>query len=589
VLDTTIRERLESANEIRSRPWTEFVVRWRRSLALFPLAIIVLALVGPSILLMLFTAFRTGGLLDADATFTLDNVRMVYTTEQFLNSLRDTLILAVCASLAATIVGSAFAWLITRTNVPFARTLETFVIAPLFISPFIGAIAWGLLGSSRVGFINAAARAVFGTDGSFINIESVPGMIWVMAVYYIPYGYLFVSGALRNMDPSLEESSAMNGAHTIRTALRITLPLVRPAILSAMFFVFILAASEFAIPSVLTPDQSFQPLSMQVYAFSQTYPISYGGAAATGTMLFILAIIGITLYRRSIGQTSRFVTVTARGYRTRRIPLGKWRWLGFVVCVLYLFVAIVLPYLTLVYVACTAFISPNILKAHYTFNEISNQLASPVVHTAIKNTLIVALVAPTACILLGLALAYVTQRMKIRGSALVSQIATLPVAIPGIVFGTGVLLAYVVTPLYGTVWLIAIAFVAIYLPQTLRIAETGLAQVHPALEEASTMCGAGLFRTLVRVTMPLIKPSLLASWILVFIFSVREIGAAVMLYGPDSAVLSVLTWDSLDQGDAQNAAILGLIQTVFMVIGIILARYVFRVKLTSSRVGGGLA
>src|SRR5262249_34397011 len=156
---------------------------------------------------------------------------------------------------------------------------------------------------------------------------------------------------------------SMNGAKTLRTAMQVTLPLVRPAILSAMFFVFILAASEFAIPSVLTPDQSFQPLSMQIYTFSQTYPISYGGAAAAGTMLFVLAIIGITLYRRSVGQTSRFVTVTARGFRSRQIPLGKWRWFGFGVCVLYLLVAIVLPYLTLIYVACTAFISPNVLKA----------------------------------------------------------------------------------------------------------------------------------------------------------------------------------------------------------------------------------
>lgn len=570
------------------RPLAEFAAKWRRPIIGIPLGLIVVILVGPPIALMLYTAFRTGGLLDPGTTFTLSNMVMVYTTSPFLHSLLDTMILAVSTSLIATIIGSAFAWLIARTNVPLARALETFIIAPLFISPFIGAIAWDLLGSTRVGFINAAARAVFGIHGSFINLESVPGIIWVMSVYYIPYGYLFVSGSLRNMDPSLEEASAMNGAHTIRTALRITLPLVRPAVLSSAFFVFILAASEFAIPSVLTPNQSFQPLSMQVYQFSQTYPISYGGAAASGTMLFVLTIIGVTLYRRAVGRSSRFVTVTARGYRARKVNLGRWRWLGLLACVLYLVAAIVLPYLSLIYVACTAFISPNLLQAHYTFAAIGQQLTSPLVHSALVNTLIVAVVAPTVCVVLGVSIAFVTQRMKIKGSSILTTLATLPVAVPGIVFGTGIMLAYIVTTLYGTVWVIVIAFVAIYLPQALRITETGLGQVSTALEEASTMCGAGPAYTLRRITMPLIKPSMLSAWILIFIFSVREISAAVMLYGANSAVLSVLTWDFLDQGDARNAAIAGLIQTVFMLIGIIIARYVLRVRLSSSRLDSGL-
>jgi len=565
---------------------SELAARWRRPLVAIPLGVIAFLLVGPSILLMLFTAFRTGGLLDSNVTFTLDNLRLVYATPQFLHSLEDTLILAISSSLIATFIGSAFAWLVTRTNVPFARTLETFIIAPLFISPFVGAIAWQLLGSTKVGFIDAAVRAIFGGSGALVNIQSIPGIVWVMTIYYVPYGYLFVSGALRNMDPALEESSAMNGAGTLRTAMRITLPLARPAVLSALFFVFILAASEFAIPSVLSPSVAFQPLSMQVFTFSQTFPISYGGAAATGTMLFLMTVIGVTLYRRAVGNSARFVTVTARGYRSRRVPLGPWRWVGLIACVLYLTVAIVLPYLCLIYVSVTSFISPNVLTAHYSLTDLTTTLSSPLVHSAILNTLIVGVVAPSACVILGLGIAYVTQRMKVKGSAVLSYLATTPIAVPGIVFGTGIMLAYVVTPLYGTVWLIAIAFIAVYLPQTLRIAETGLAQVDKALEEASTMCGAGLGRTLAKVTMPLIKPSLLASWILVFIFSVREISAAVMLYGPDSAVLSVLTWDSLDQGDVEKAAILGLVQTVFMLVGILIARYVLRVKLASSQVGG---
>lgn len=586
---TSIRERaFPSATDSPGR-FSDLIRKWQRPLVAIPLGIIVFLLVGPSVLLMLFTAFRTGGLLDSDVTFTLDNLRMVYTTSQFLHSLEDTLILAVCSSLIATFIGSAFAWLVSRTDVPFARTLETFIIAPLFISPFIGAIAWQLLGSTKVGFINAAARAVFGTHGTFVNIQSVPGIVWVMTIYYVPYGYLFVSGALRNMDPALEESSSMNGAGTARTAIRITLPLARPAVLSALFFVFILAASEFAIPSVLAPSVAFQPLSMQVFAFSQTFPISYGGAAATGTMLFLMTIIGVTFYRRAVGNSARFVTVTARGFRSRRVPLGPWRWAGLVACALYLTVAIILPYLTLIYVSVTRFISPNVVSAHYSLANIRSTLSSPLVHSAILNTLIVALIAPSVCVVLGLGVAYVTQHMRVRGSSVLSYLATTPVAIPGIVFGTGIMLAYVVTPLYGTVWLIAIAFIAVYLPQTLRIAETGLTQVDKALEEASTMCGAGLGRTLARITMPLIKPSLLTAWILVFIFSVREISAAVMLYGPDSAVLSVLTWDSLDQGDVEKAAILGLVQTVFMLAGIVVARYVFRVKLSSSQVGGGLS
>jgi iron(III) transport system permease protein len=241
-----------------------------------------------------------------------------------------------------------------------------------------------------------------------------------------------------------------------------------------------------------------------------------------------------------------------------------------------------LPYLALLYVAFTSFDSSSIVKAQYTLANFWAVASSVAVQQSLFNTLFVSVVAPTLCVLLAIVLGYAIRRLRVRGAAALDYITMFPIAVPGIVFGTGVFWTYLITPIYGTVWILVAAFVASYVPFAYRIVDTSLLQIDKALEEASALCGASHWRTAAKVTFRLIRPGVLAAWIMVFIFSVREISAAILLSSASNKVLSVMSWDYLEFGNVQNAAIIGLLQTAILVLGILAGRYLLRVKLSEN-------
>ena len=472
------------------------------------------------------------------------------------------------------------AWLVARTDLPAKGLVETCIIAPLFLSPFVGSIAWLILGSPKAGIINVIAQTNFGATGPLINVATPGGIVAIMALYFIPYAYLTVVSSLRNIDPSLEEASYLNGAGVLGTAFRITMPVVRPALLSAFFFIFVLSAGTFAIPAVLDRGSQVRFLAVDVFQASATYPIDYGKSAAIGTLLFWISVVGIACYRLASRAARRFVTVTARGYRIRLVRLRQWKFAVLAVVVLYLLLAIVLPYLALIYSAFTRFTTASILHAPWTLTNAVEVASSPEVVDSVENTLLVGIISPTLCVGLGVFLAYAIRRLKVAGGRWLDYLAMFPIAVPGIVFGTGIFWTYILTPAYGTIWVLVLAFIASYLPFAYRISDTSLLQIDRTLEEASSLCGASHVTTATKVTFRLMRPALLSAWIMVFIFSVREISAAILLTSSDNVVLSVLSWNYLDYGDVPKAAVVGLIQTVILMFGIVLGRFVFRVRLS---------
>jgi iron(III) transport system permease protein len=544
-----------------------------------PLLLVLFVLVMLPVGFMFVGAVRSGGLADPTAHFTLAELRTVYATERYLRTLASTLVVSVIVSVLANVAGVKLAWLVARTDLPARSILEGCIIAPLFLSPFVGALAWLILGSPKAGLLNAFAHGLFGMQGPLIDVATPLGIVLITALYFVPYAYLSVAAALQSVDPSMEEASYLNGAGMMQTALRITMPVIRPALVSSFFFIFVLSAGTFAIPAVLDRGSQLRLLALDVFQASSTYPIDYGRAAAIGTVLFWVSVIGIACYRFSSRAAQRFVTVTARGYRIRRIRLRAWRWPAACVVVAYLVLAIVLPYLALVYAAFTSFVSADVLHAPYTWQNAAGVAASPEVVSSILNTLFVGLVSPTLCVALGVLLAYAIRRLRIAGGAAMDFMALFPLAVPAIVFGTGVFWTYILTPVYGTDWVLVLAFVASYLPFAYRMSDTSLLQIDRALEEASALCGAPHLRTALRVTLPLIRPALLSAWLMTFIFSVREISAAILLTSSDNTMLSVLSWNYLDYGDVQKAAVVGLIQTAILAAGMLAGRYVFRVRL----------
>ena len=539
------------------------------------LAVLVLVPIG----FMFAGAVLSGGFVDPGTHLTWDKLGSVYASRPYLATIGSTLAISLLVGAIATTAGVLLAWLIARTDMPAKGFMETCVIAPLFLSPFVGSIAWLILGSPKAGLINVMAQSTFGLKGPLIDVATPTGIVAIMALYFVPYAYLTVASSLRNIDPAMEEASYLNGAGVLGTALRITLPVVRPALLSAFFFIFVLSAGTFAIPAVLDRGSHVSFLAVDVFQASATYPIDYGKSAAIGTLLFWISVIGITCYRIASRAARRFVTVTARGYRIRLVRLRSWRIAAVLVVLAYVLFAIVLPYLALIYSAFTKYTSASLLHAPWTISNAVAVASSPEVIGAIENTLLVGVIAPTLCVTLGVFVAYIVRRLKVAGARYLDYLAMFPIAVPGIVFGTGIFWTYILTPAYGTIWVLVLAFIASYLPFAYRIGDTALLQIDRSLEEASYLCGASHLRTASAVTFRLMRPALLSAWIMVFIFSVREISAAILLTSSDNVVLSVLSWNYLDYGDVPKAAVVGLVQTVILGIGIVLARFVFRVRL----------
>lgn len=540
------------------------------------LGVLVIAPVG----LMFLGALRTGTFVDPRAEFSLTSMLAVYTTLPYLKTLGITVGASLLVSAIACAAGIALAWLIARTDLPQKGWMENSVIAPLYLSPFVGALAWLILGSPNAGLLNVLARDVFGGTGSMINVMTPAGIILIMALYNVPYAYMTVSSALKGMDPSMEEASYLNGAGVFSTALRITFPVVRPAIISAFFFVFVLTAGTFSIPAALGGTQAMPFLAVDIYRATATYPVDYSRAAAIGTLLFWISLIGVAFYRFASRVASRFVTVTARGYRTRFIRLRGWKVPAIGTIALYVLLAIVLPYIALLYVSFTSFTSSSISAARWTLDNFQSVISSVAVRRSLLNTILVSVLAPTLAVMLAVVLAYTVRRLKVRGGAALDYIAMFPIAVPGIVFGTGVFWTYLMTPIYGSIWILVLAFVATYIPFAYRMVDTSLIQIDKSLEEASAINGASHWRTASQITFKLIRPGVLSAWILVFIFSVREVSAAIMLASPTNTVLSVMSWDYLEFGNVQNAAIVGLLQTALLIAGILAGRFVFRVELS---------
>ncbi|MDF2797295.1 MAG: iron transporter permease [Devosia sp.] len=544
------------------------------------LGLLLGVLVVVPVVLMFLGAVRTGTFVDPRAEFSLRSMLAVYTTLPYLRTLAITVGASLLVSAIACATGIALAWLIARTDLPRKGWMENSVIAPLYLSPFVGALAWLILGSPNAGLVNVLARDVFGMSGSVINVMTPVGIILIMALYNVPYAYMTVSSALKGMDPSMEEASYLNGAGVFSTALRITFPVVRPAIISAFFFVFVLTAGTFSIPAALGGTQSMPFLAVDIYRSTATYPVDYSRAAAIGTLLFWISLIGVAFYRFASRVASRFVTVTARGYRTRFIKLRGWKAPSIGIIALYVLLAIVLPYIALLYVSFTSFTSSSISAARWTLDNFQAVISSVSVRKSLFNTILVSVLAPTLAVMLAIVLAYSIRRLKVLGGATLDYVAMFPIAVPGIVFGTGVFWTYLMTPVYGSIWILVLAFVATYIPFAYRMVDTSLIQIDKSLEEASAICGASHWRTASQITFKLIRPGVLSAWILVFIFSVREVSAAIMLASPTNTVLAVMSWDYLEFGNVQNAAIVGLLQTALLIAGILAGRFVFRVQLS---------
>ena len=507
----------------------------------------------------------------------------VYFSAEYLGFLGSALLLASLVTFWSLVVGVAMALLMARTDLPFKNSLELLIIMPLYLSPFTGLIAWITLGSEKTGFINVAISAILGTvgldPGPLINVWNYSGVVWVMFLFFCPFAYLFTVGNLRAMDSSLEEAARTAGATPFQTLLRVTVPISTPAILASGLLIFVLAAEMYTIPGIIGSTAGFTTLPWRIYQDATVFPVHAAHAAAGGTLLLWVTIFGVWLQRRITQRSERFVTVTGKGFRGRPLPLGGWKIPALLFIGLYVLCADILPFGALLLSSFMKYSAPMITADIFTANHYIQIFTFQNIRDAIWNTIYLAIFSGAVCVLAGLLISFMEVRRPSMQTKAIAFLGVLPVAVPGLVYGLGLIWTYIQTPLYGTVWVLLLAYIAKFLPYGIVVSRSAILQIHPDLEQSARMSGASGLQTLRAITMPLLKPTLIAILFFVMLMSIKEISASLLLYTQKSQVLSVLTWHFMDAGNYQFAAAIGVIQTLMMMALVIITRAIFRVQL----------
>lgn len=491
------------------------------------------------------------------------NFATVLSVEVYWSALASTLIVAGGAALLATAVGSALAWVFARTDTPLRMILEQVSEIPIFIPPFVGAVAWALLFAPRVGAGNQMLQSL-GIPAQF-DIYTHTGMLWVMGIYLAPYVMMIVAAALRSIDPSLEEAAQVSGLNQFQTALRITAPLLAPAILSGAVLAFTIAVGLFGTPVVLGWSRQILLLTSRIWIASQAVPPEHGIMAVLAIYLIALSILAMAAQRRVLGTRS-YLTVTGKGYRPRLVELGRWRWAAHILALIYVAATIIAP----VIVLAAAALSTYTWSGEYNLDHLRSALQSDDVWFTLKNSVWISVASATLATVFGLAVSWVVTRTRIAGRQIIEYLVLLPISVPGIAFGAGVMLVWLNAPVavYGTALIIIFAFVGRFSAYAVRSISASLVQVHPELEESARVFGYGPLRTFARITLPLISPSVLASWILLFSFFMTELSMVVLLYSQSNRMFSVLSFEVWNVGDFSRLAALSLLQTS---IGLVLA------------------
>jgi iron(III) transport system permease protein len=560
------------------------VERWSWDRLLWPLlAAIVFMMAVVPLLYIIDASFYGETRMGLSKTRDLTAVQNVYFGARYIGYLINALTLAAIVTALSLVAGVAMAVLIARTDIPFKGTLDLMIIMPLFLSPFTGLMAWIALGSERSGFINVALTALFGALGidfpALVNIWTYAGIVWVMFLFFCPFVYLFTVGNMRAMDSSLEESARMSGATPMQTLMRITLPMSLPAIVASGLLIFIISSEMYTIPGIVGARSGFTTLPWQIYVDSTVFPVHRAHAAAAGTLLLWVTLFGVWLQRRITRQAERFVTISGKGFQGRPLSLGAGRWVALAGVGLYIFCAVVLPFGALLLSSFMKYSASALTWDLLTLSHYRQIFTVPDMRLAIQNTLLLAVMAGGACVIIGSLISIMEVRRPSAGTRLVAFLGVLPVAVPGIVYGVGLLWTYVGTPVYGTIWILFLAYGAMFLPYAIMVSRSAVLQIHPELEQSARISGATALVVIRKITMPLLKPTLIAILFFVMIMSMKELSASVLLYNQRLQVLSVLTWHYMDAGNYQFAAAIGVVQTSLMLAVVILTRAIFRVKL----------
>ncbi|MFN0072184.1 MAG: ABC transporter permease [Chloroflexota bacterium] len=527
-----------------------------------PVALICLV-IGLLVLPPLVVIIQTS-LTERGGALTFDHYRSVFGALHLTGPLVfNSLAFSGGSAFLALAFGTGLAWLAERTNAPFRGAVYTAAFVSFAIPAIIKVIGWILLLGPRAGVVNVWLRDLFGLAEPPINLFSLGGMIVLEALLWTPLVFLLMSTPFRSMDAALEDASSASGAGNWTTFRKVTFRLALPSALAVLLLTFARSLEAFDIPALIGIPAGISVFTTEIYLQTKKgFLPSYGEASAYAVVL--IAIVGLALYPYHLAtrESQRFATITGKGFRPRVIDLGRWRLLGGA-CMLVLPALVLMPFLILVWASLLPYFqapSAEALKS-LTLSNYPAAFSNTNVASAVSNSLFVSLIAASGTVVLALLAAWLSARSRSKHRWLIDQLATLPLVFPGIVLGIAVLRLYLALPLpiYGTLWILIIAYVTRFLPYGMRYCHSGIVGIHRDLEECAAASGATWWSVMRRIIVPLMMPALFAGWINIFLITVRELSVAILLYSPGTQLISITFWELWQNGQVPELAAFSIV------------------------------
>ena len=513
--------------------------------------------------MILYGTFRDGP-PGTDASFTLANYIRVYGDWTILKLAANTMVFAVGAAVVSFIFGGFLAWITERTDTPLKGVIYTLALFPFVVPGILTTIAWVLLLSPTIGVINKLCTGLLGFPRAPFNIYSMAGMIWVFGIDNITLPFFFMAASFRSMDPALEEAGRASGMGSVATFWHVNVKLMVPTILAVLLLLVVRGIETFEAPAVIGLPAEIKVYASEIFlALRMYHPPDYNLAGTYATFYLLVAAAGVALYLKATSASAKYATITGKGYRPRIQRLGRWRYLALLFSLLILFVAVVLPFLVIALTSVSPIYkqSSRGLLSMLTLDAYRTVLGMELFYQSLLNNVVVGMLSATAAVVLAAAVAWVGVRTKLRGRKLLDIVAFSPMAFPGIVIGLALLWMYLTLPipLYGTLWILVIAYVTKYVPITLRACHTALLQLHPELEEASVISGSSWLRTFVCVVLPLILPAVAAGWFYVLALTFKALSLPVLLSHLGTEVLPVVIYGFYESGEFSELSALGVL------------------------------
>ena len=527
--------------------------------------------------------------VSSERGITFSHYTKVFTDPPLQKALWNTLVLAFWSGVGALVLGAPMAWLTARTDLPARRAITSLVMASFVTPPFLGAFAWVMLAGPNAGYLNKLYRGLTGAEDPLVNIFTMTGLVFVVAIYTFPYVYIMIANTLGLIASDLEEAAALLGANRFRVALTITLPLVFPAILSGFILAVLQALALFGSPAILGLPAGFHTITTQIWSLFQ-YPPKVEMAAAFSVPLLLATALLLLVQKKLLGRRG-YAAIGGKTGQRRAIPLGPWRYPALLACLAVLAAAVFLPYGILLKAAFSRAWAQPLTWDNFTLANWSFTFLGRSTQDAIVNTLELGIL--TACVGAGLAaiLAYISNRRIIAGHQLLSFLAVAPVVIPGVVLAVALFVAYTRPPLllYGTLWILFVAYLTKEMPVGYAQSDATIRGIHPELEEAGRILGASRLRVLGEITAPLARSGIIATWCFVFIGVIRELSASIILFTPGTKVISVVIFDLKEEGQFGAIAVLGVFMLAMTFVVITLMQTLLGKDVLAARSSSGTA